>query len=371
MVLPSAEGVREGESSAGDQGPSAGNKYPVGWTSLWFLWQDAASRAINGKNTVGKHDLRYRLLFSQPRMVQELLRGFVEERCIERLDFSTLERVSASYVSQGLRSQGLTNRESDVVWKLRFQDGSLVYIYILLEFQSEVQKFMAVRLMVYLGLLYQDLIARGELSPAGKLPTVLPLVLYNGEEPWWAASELSELIENGGQEADLFLPRLHYRVIDEGRYRGEDLDARRSAVAELFRMERSRERKEVLRGIDRLGEFLQGAEDGELRHAFAVWINDALPGRTGELDIPERLGLEDFRNMLQNRIEEWNRELREEGRQEGLQQVLLQLLEQRFGPLDSQTTSRLKTADAGQLQVWAGRLLNAGSLDEIFADETH
>lgn len=304
-------------------------------------------------------------------MIQELLRDFVNESWIERLDFSTLERVNASYVSQGLRSQGLTNRESDIVWKLRFQDGSLVYIYILLEFQSEVQKFMAVRLMVYLGLLYQDLIARAELSPLGKLPIVLPIVLYNGEEPWWAASELSELIESSGQETDLYLPRLRYRVFDEGRYRVEDLDACRSAVAELFRIERSRQRQEVQRGIDRLGEFLQGEGDAELRHAFAVWINDVLPGRTGELDIPERLGLEDFRNMLENRIEEWNRELREEGRQEGLQQVLLQLLEQRFGPLDPHVLTRLRTADAGQLQVWVGRLLPAKSLKEVFADETH
>lgn len=320
---------------------------------------------------MGKHDLRYRLLFSQPRMVQELLRGFVEESCVERLDFSTLERVNASYVSQGMKSQGLTNRESDVVWKLRFKDGSLVYIYILLEFQSEVQKFMAVRLMVYLGLLYQDLIARGELSPSGKLPTVLPIVLYNGEEPWWAASELSELIESSGQETDLYFPRLRYRVIDEGRYRSEDLDARESAVAELFRLERSRERKEVLRGIDRLGELLQGEGDAELRHAFAVWINDALPGRTGELDIPERLGLEDFRNMLEDRIEEWNRELREEGRQEGLQQGLQQLLEQRFGPLDPHVLTRLRTADADQLQVWVSRLLAAGTLEDVFESETH
>jgi hypothetical protein len=31
-------------------------------------------------------------------------------------------------------------------------------VYLLLEFQSTVDPFMAVRIMVYLGLLYQDLI---------------------------------------------------------------------------------------------------------------------------------------------------------------------------------------------------------------------
>jgi hypothetical protein len=41
---------------------------------------------------------------------------------------------------------------------------------------------MAVRLMAYVAQLYQDLIQRGELSPDGKLPLVIPIVLYNGEE---------------------------------------------------------------------------------------------------------------------------------------------------------------------------------------------
>ena len=36
------------------------------------------------------------------------------------------------------------------------------------------------RPLVYTGLLYQDLIRRGALDDAGRLPPVLPIVLYNG-----------------------------------------------------------------------------------------------------------------------------------------------------------------------------------------------
>ncbi len=39
---------------------------------------------------------------------------------------------------------------------------------------------MAVRVMVYLGLLYQDLIKTKQLARTGRLPPVLPVVLYNG-----------------------------------------------------------------------------------------------------------------------------------------------------------------------------------------------
>ncbi len=60
------------------------------------------------------HDHGYKLLFSHPRMVEQLLRGFVRESWVEELDYSTLEKVSGSYVSDDLRE-----REDDVVWWVR------------------------------------------------------------------------------------------------------------------------------------------------------------------------------------------------------------------------------------------------------------
>ena len=53
---------------------------------------------------MANHDEGYKLLFSHPRMVEDLLLGFVQEEWVERLDFSTLERVSGNYVSDDLRA---------------------------------------------------------------------------------------------------------------------------------------------------------------------------------------------------------------------------------------------------------------------------
>lgn len=99
------------------------------------------------------HDSGYKLLFSHPAMVADLLKGFVAEDWVRELDFTTLEKQSGSYVSDDLRP-----RAEDVVWRVRWRDRWL-YVYLLLEFQSEVDPFMAVRLLVYVGLLYQDLTA--------------------------------------------------------------------------------------------------------------------------------------------------------------------------------------------------------------------
>ena len=134
------------------------------------------------------HDAGYKLLFSHPELVADLLKGFVAEEWVQELDFTTLERQSGSYVSEDLRP-----RADDVVWRARWRER-WVYVYLLLEFQSEVDPWMAVRLLVYVGLLYQDLIRAGQLTEAGQLPPVLPLVLYNGRSRWTAPTTMAALL---------------------------------------------------------------------------------------------------------------------------------------------------------------------------------
>jgi hypothetical protein len=54
-------------------------------------------------------------------------------------------------------------------------------------------------------------------------------------------------------------------------------------------------------------------------------------------------------------------------RQEGRQEVVLSLIEERFGPLDERLRKTVEQANGEQILLWAKRLLNASSLDEIFA----
>ena len=95
---------------------------------------------------MANHDGSYKYLFSHARMVEDLLKGFVREEWVADLDFTTLEKVSGSYVSDDLRE-----RADDVVWRVRWGTDWL-YVYILMEFQSTVDSWMAVRMMTYVGL---------------------------------------------------------------------------------------------------------------------------------------------------------------------------------------------------------------------------
>ncbi len=145
-----------------------------------------------------EHDRGYKLLFSDPTLLEELLRGFLPGDWTARLDFTTLERVANSFVSADLHE-----RHSDLIWRLRLRgDGEgWVYLYLLLEFQSTSDRFMAVRLLTYIGLLLEEIIRKEKLKPGDRLPAVLPLVLYNGER---AAGALPF-----GWRASLFPSRAH------------------------------------------------------------------------------------------------------------------------------------------------------------------
>lgn len=84
-----------------------------------------------------EHDSRYKYLFSHPGFVDRLLSSFVNEPFVREIDFDRLERVNASFVSQEFQQ-----RESDIIWKLPLK-GSTVYLFLLLEFQSTVDRRMS------------------------------------------------------------------------------------------------------------------------------------------------------------------------------------------------------------------------------------
>ena len=124
-------------------------------------------------------DSLYHRLFSHPLMVEQLIRGFVPEDVAAGLDFTRMERVNAKFHARDGR-----RREGDLIWRVPTLSGEVVHIYLMLEFQSRSDWWMAIRVMVYVGLLWQHLIRELKLPPGSPLPPVLPVVLYNGEAPW-------------------------------------------------------------------------------------------------------------------------------------------------------------------------------------------
>jgi hypothetical protein len=315
------------------------------------------------------HDHSYKLLFSHPEMVADLIRGFVREEWVEHLDFSSLEKVSGSYIADDLRE-----REDDVIWRVRWGKEWL-YVYLLIEFQSTVDRYMAVRILAYLGLLYQDLIRIGQLGADGRLPPVLPIVLYNGSRRWDSPVEVADLVVPAPKGLDAYCPRLKYLLLDEGVYADADLEPLRNLAAALFRMENSRTPQDVERVVASLIGWLEAPEQTSLRRAFTVWLKRVfLPGKMPGVEFSSINDLQEVQSMLAERVTEWTEEWKQQGRKEGIAEgrqageaaMLIRLLELRFGAIDETNQARVRRADPETLFRWGERVLTATSLAEVF-----
>ncbi|MFZ1641146.1 MAG: Rpn family recombination-promoting nuclease/putative transposase [Candidatus Contendobacter sp.] len=261
------------------------------------------------------HDHGYKRLFSHPEMIRDLLLGFVPADWIAELDFTTLEKYPTEFIDDRLR-----NRRSDVIWRVRWGRDWL-YIYILLEFQSGVHRFMAMRLFTYIDLLYQDLIRSRQLGRPRRLPSVLPVVLYNGRRRWMAPTDLEALIEPGPAGLAAYRPQTRYLLIDESAYADAELASMRNLVAALFRLENSRGPEAVREVLAALVDWLAAPEQEELRHSFLIWLREGfLKARLPSVAFPELNNLEEARIMLTERVVDWTQQWKQEGLQEGLQE---------------------------------------------------
>ena len=167
---------------------------------------------------MGNHDISHKEFYSHPENVKDLIQGFVALDCVSDFDFTTLERENASFVTKEN-----TERHDDIIWKLRWRD-KWVYVYIIIEFQSDVDETMPVRIMSYVSLLYLSLLANKNLGygKTKKLPIVLPIVLYNGDSFWNVPLNVQDLIEKTEHsELDNVYSKIKLLLYRRGSSKGE------------------------------------------------------------------------------------------------------------------------------------------------------
>jgi hypothetical protein len=289
---------------------------------------------------------------------------------VQDFDMSTLERKNGNYVTDDLRE-----RENDIIWRVRFK-GKWLYLYILLEFQSSVDRFMAVRLLTYMGLLYQDLIKTQQFTDEGLLPPILPIVLYNGESRWTAAQSLRALVAQPTNGLQRYLPQLEYVLLDEGVIVAKGLPNLQNLASILMALEKGQSPSAVEKTIDKLLDATAQEQFASLQLSFMTWLKQVLlPGRLKGITLPNVNSLLELKKMLTESTIDWSREFREEGwrkgklegKLEGEAVILQRQLIKRFGTLDDITLTRLHSATSEQLELWAERVLDATSLQAVFA----
>ncbi len=157
-------------------------------------------------------DEAYKLLFGSPRIACQLLHSFVDIPMVKKIKPEDLLLIDKSFISRHLKK-----READLLYQVKNQEQE-AYIYILMEFQSTPDKAIPVRMLNYITMFYDSLLKK---SKAGKLPPILPLLIYNGSKEWNVPFRLEELIESYLPRR--YIPRFEYYPIIEKNYSDETL----------------------------------------------------------------------------------------------------------------------------------------------------
>jgi Putative transposase, YhgA-like len=316
-------------------------------------------------------------------MVEELVREFVPEALAAGLDFSGLQRVNPKF---HLGRRSARRREGDVIWRLPTREGADIYLYLLMEFQSKSEWWMAVRAQVYEGLLWQQVIDEKKLKAGARLPPLLLLVLYNGVRRWGAPTETRELVAVSPDSALWrWQPQARYYLLDIGAFPRDELARRASLAALLFRLEQEHLPEELEKLVPEVIGWFRGHEGyGRLRELFVELVRTAVADLGVKVSISEEWEEEwqDMRSNLLRLGETWKRHYRAEGLAEGKAEgkaeglaegkakgkaeALLCLLAGRFGAVAPPWRKRIRGAELATLDRWFKRAIVARDLSSVF-----
>lgn len=171
------------------------------------------------------HDYGYKKLFSNKTIFRQLIETFVNQEWVKDIDFNKSETLDKSFISDNYK-----NTEGDLIVKTKLNDKDF-YIYILLEFQSSIDKFMSLRMLNYITNFYMDLLENNKQLTI--LPPVFPIMLYNGDDKWTAPINISELIKENDLLGEYAL-NFKYFKISENEYSSEVLLKIQNIVSTLF-----------------------------------------------------------------------------------------------------------------------------------------
>lgn len=259
------------------------------------------------------HDSGYRKLFSNKTIFKQLLETFVAQEWVKDIDFSSCKALNRTFVSNEYKE-----RETDLIQEVNIK-GKKAFIYILIEFQSNVQKFMAVRVLHYITSLYIYYLENNK--KVKKIPAIFPIVLYNGDDKWTAPENISELIENHIPLGEYGINFKYFKIV-ENSFDPDFLLKAKNIVSTLFYTEAYFDISGIQKAFE---ELFEHEEDKQAMSIFFNWYeqlhkNDKLDSNDFNEVAKIYKEKSEVKSMLVTALRKQKALLKAEGRIEGLEE---------------------------------------------------
>ena len=159
------------------------------------------------------HDKLFKATFGRPEVAADWLMHYLPPEVAAELDLRAPQLQKDSFIDPALREHF-----SDLLYRVPFKAdsgrGQEVFVYTLFEHKSAPEWLVAYQVLRYEVMAWEPL-ARAAKRRGGKLPPILPIVIYHGRRRWNVPLNFGGLIEWGGAEAlRRYVPEFHYLLLD-------------------------------------------------------------------------------------------------------------------------------------------------------------
>lgn len=316
------------------------------------------------------HDKLFKLSMAELSVARDFFKTHLPAKLLSKINLDNLKLENKSFVDEAYKAT-----EADIVYSVTI-GNSLAYLYLLCEHQSEIDRLIAFRLLVYSVRVMEQ---HGQQYPDSSLPLVYPLIIYTGEKTWNAPLNIFPLF---GAEENLarewFLNS--YQLLDVHRIDDDTLlqQAGYGLVAFALKCRRVRD---FAHFIDKISPWIMKLEQQNREGTFLAgvvlkYVLDGVESGQKELFLNKITPYlsEDLRGEMMTIAQQLRQEGFQKGVKRGMQQgvrkgevaVVIRLLEHRFGQVSSSYIQKIKQADSEALLYWVEKILKANALEEIF-----
>ncbi|MCL2054504.1 MAG: Rpn family recombination-promoting nuclease/putative transposase [Oscillospiraceae bacterium] len=275
-----------------------------------------------------KHDEGYKGILAKKTHFLHFLKKYIAADWTDKIDPDKMERIDKSFITQEYRKQ-----DSDLIYKLQV-NGEDVYFYVLMELQSSVDFTMPFRLLRYMVELLNDIFknTKEEIRERKgfKLPAVVPIILYNGEDNWTAVRSYKEYTDNHEFFGENII-NFSYLLFDLNRTEDETIVAEQKLLDIIFALNKIRpsseanvkeKYSETIKLLEKSAVNLNADEAVELRNwtKYVHFRGNVPVGFEDEFKQAISKGeVNTMTHSLEIMIDMLKKEYKQEGRQEGIQ----------------------------------------------------
>ena len=199
--------------------------------------QDRREKNASYQPEIHVRNANSREIFKNNRLTSQFLRNYTNIPLLSNVMPEDIEDVSEKYQAfLGVEF------ESDTIKKvyIRKADGTIereVYVLSLIEHKSDIDYDVAMQLLRYMCVIWQEYKATQNKIQEGssrrknfRYPLIIPIVYYEGKRKWTADLNLKDRIEFS-EEMEKYIPDFTYQVVSVRQYTNEELSEKHDEMS--------------------------------------------------------------------------------------------------------------------------------------------